>query len=410
MHVAGEQDGASAGIRALAHAADQPRAFGRISIPLVVVHDAPVEDGVPAGRQSAHPAERSWPVELELVDHDTAGHERPRAGRVAEAFGQPRALLVAEERSVGVVEGLGAVVAGLAVPTDEAGVEEDQLGGVADGDGPPRLDRSSAVAAAHGQPLLPGPNRRCHPIGPWTVGRRIVALRPVAPRVVTEVVVVPDGHHRMTEVQRLGIGIGTHLGQAPSVVVERHRLVGRLVSPVSVRTSLLVDVVAEVQDEIDLALGQRPVHAERRFGEVRTTDRAEAEPIDGTERQGPRPPDRRVHARCREAVPVARGRLEVADVDDDREVRRGIGGALPGGDHDVQVWIARDDPRDRRRLTEPGPQEHRRGRRFERRHGMGERHSHLPILIAVATQLGTGSSGRLRRRSRSDVARTLHEM
>ena len=117
--------------------------------------------------------------------------------------------------------------------------------------------------------------------GQGPCGRRIVALGPVAPGVVAEVVVVPDGHHRMAQVQRLGIGIGTHLGQAPPVVVERHRLVRRLVPPVSVRTRLLVDVVAEVQDEVDLALGQRPVHAERRLGEVRAADRAEAEPIDG---------------------------------------------------------------------------------------------------------------------------------
>ena len=57
----------------------------------------------------------------------------------------------------------------------------------------------------------------------------VVVLGPVAPGVVAEVVVVPDGHHRVAQVQRLGVRIGADLGQSTPVVVEGDGGVGRVV-------------------------------------------------------------------------------------------------------------------------------------------------------------------------------------
>ena len=72
---------------------------------------------------------------------------------------------------------------------------------------------SSGWRRRAGQPLVVGARRGGDPVGPRAMAVGIVALGPVAPGVVADVVVVPDHDHRMAQVQGLRVGIGAQLGQ-----------------------------------------------------------------------------------------------------------------------------------------------------------------------------------------------------
>ena len=170
------------------------------------------------------------------------------------------------------------------------------------------------------QPLLTGGGGRGGAHRPRPVPCRVVVLGAVAPRVVTEIVVVPDRHHRVAQVQRLGIGIGAQLGEASAVVVLGDRRVRRFVVPRALLAGVLVDVVAQVQDEVDLPFGERSVDAERRHRVAGAAHRADADALDVAGGQGAGATDRRQLLTGHEAVPVGGRRFEVVDVDDDRVV------------------------------------------------------------------------------------------
>ena len=88
----------------------------------------------PFGRNRFIEVRAAGPRQLDRVDDHAAGDDRPRPGRVEQAFAQPRPLIVAQQRASGIVERRSFDVAGLAVSPDEPRVEEDELGQVADRD------------------------------------------------------------------------------------------------------------------------------------------------------------------------------------------------------------------------------------------------------------------------------------
>ena len=208
---------------------DQALALGGVAVPLVVVHDPPVEHGVAVGQQPVHPRQRAGPRQLDRVDHHAAGHDRPRPGVVGQPLAQPGPLLVAQQRAGGIVERGRFLVAGLAVAPDEAGVEEDQLGQVADRDrdrhvtlGSPR--RAAAAAATPGgrrrpRRARPATARACRGRGAWR--RRATRCRRGRGRPRSP----PSGGAGAAPGRR----VGAQLGQASAVVVLGDRRVGGFV-------------------------------------------------------------------------------------------------------------------------------------------------------------------------------------
>ena len=318
--------------------------LGRVAVPLVVVHDAPVEHGVAVRQQPVHPGQRARPRQLDRVDHHAAGDDRPWPGRVEQSLTHPRPLLVAEERTSRIVERWSFLVAGLTVPPDQPRVEQHELGEIADRDRAPRDLRIRRVAQPLRQPLLAGGRCGGDPHGPRPVPCRVMVLGAFAPGVVAEIVVVPDRHHRMAEVQCLGIRIGAHLGEAPAVVILGDRRVRRIVVARALLAGVLVDVVAEVQHEVDLPLGQRPIDAERRHGVPGAARRADAEAVDRADGQRSCASDRRDLLTRHEAVPIGRRRFEVADVDDDGVIAVGRCRGPARGDHVSELGIASQRP------------------------------------------------------------------
>ena len=137
---------------------------------------------------------------------------------------------------------------------------------------------SGAVAVrpgTHSSRARPAATRRsCH--GPsrsssWTEAPPRHALR-------GHVVVVPHRHHRVRGVERLEVGVGPVLAVAGPVVRQRRARVGGLVGARAAEV-VLVDVVTDVDDEVDVAVRQRPVDPEGARGVAPAGHHAEAEPI-----------------------------------------------------------------------------------------------------------------------------------
>src|SRR3546814_20117250 len=92
---------------------------------------------------------------------------------------------------------------------------------------------------------------------PLPVGRLVLACCAAAPGVAGDLVVVPDGDHRVPGVQRLEVGFGAVLLVPGAVVVEGEQLVGRHMGARRLG-DVLVPVVTELDHEAALALGQGP--------------------------------------------------------------------------------------------------------------------------------------------------------
>ena len=99
-----------------------------------------------------------------------------------------------------------------------------------------------------------------------------------------------------------------------------------------------------MEDQVDLALGHGPVGGEGRLGVVGAADDAQPQPLGGPGGERAGAADGGLLTAGLEAVPVGGGRLEPADVDDDRAVVVGAGGGDVGGDHVDQLGVAGDGP------------------------------------------------------------------
>ena len=225
----------------------------------------------------------------------------------------------------------------------------------------------SGSARRRWQPFLPSPRGGGETLLPWALLRLVVGLGPVAPGVVRGVVVVPDEDHRVAEVQRRQVGVEAGVGVAAAIVVEGHRHPRRvdLVGPLG----LLVEVVAEVDHQVDLVLGDGPVGGQRTHRPVGAAHEREARPTRSTRGGFGCARSERQHPVGLEPVVVGRRRSQPADLDRDAPVTvdRDVG-ALPPRDHlghQIQRRSAHGDggaaaiapahPADRR--IDPGPQQ-----------------------------------------------------
>ena len=133
VDVAREDQRATAALAAGRAATGQAGPLGGVAVPLVVVQHAAVEDGVAVRQQRVDPAQRAAATSSS-ISFTTTPLAITAHGRLSSASrsASQRALLVAEERALRIVEVRRPLVAGLAVAPLEAGVEEQELGQVAD--------------------------------------------------------------------------------------------------------------------------------------------------------------------------------------------------------------------------------------------------------------------------------------
>jgi hypothetical protein len=174
------------------------------------------------------------------------------------------------------------------------------------------------------------------------------------------------------------VGVEAVLAVAGAVVGQAHDLVGGVVGPVAAPAAAFVEVVAEVQDGVEVvALGDGGVGVEVAGRVVRAGDDGEAEPVDGTVGRRLGAADERTGAEGLEPVEVPATGLQAPHVDLDREVTggRGIGGA--GGDDIGELDVGGDGPRHRDRphvrRGDPGPEHDAVGERIARCHAVQER-------------------------------------
>src|SRR3546814_5508634 len=111
-------------------------------------------------------------------------------------------------------------------------------------------------------PLEVGLHRR-GPAGAVVALVGLVVAGATGPGVVGDLVVIDGGDERVALVQGAQVGVGLVEGVAPSVVLEGHDLVARVVASTDVAPgaeAALVEVVAEVDDQVEVvALGPVPV-------------------------------------------------------------------------------------------------------------------------------------------------------
>ena len=182
-----------------------------------------------------------------------------------------------------------------------------------------------------------------------------VVLGAARPRVVGDLVVVPDGDDRRGRVQGLQVRVGLVTGVPDAVVGEGDDLVGRRVRPYDLVAgavlagAVLVDVVAEVQPRVQVAArGQMAVGGEVAALPVGAGDHAEAQAGGGGVggRGGAGAGGGRVGAAGREAEPVVRGGREAAYVRLDGVVGGGGRGRRALGDDGRERLVQGDGPAD----------------------------------------------------------------
>ena len=260
-----------------------------------------------AGLVIAAPAVQTLAVAVvHRRDRDLVGDDLPAGAGGAQRVDQPAALGVAEEadRPVGGVD--GAVL---------AQVEQEQVGGGAEGD-PPVEAEALLVEARAGEPLERG-----------TVGGRALELGrrgPVVGVVVLDLVVVPDVDHRMQAVQlaqrRVG-AIAAVLAAVGAQIVGVQRVAARVLR--GRRATLRVDVVAEEHVQVEVLRGGVRVRAEVPVGVVLAGREGQPQRVArGRVRQRPGAADGRDVVAGLPDVEVLRGGLEAADASLDRPVDR----------------------------------------------------------------------------------------
>jgi hypothetical protein len=201
-----------------------------------------------------------------------------------------------------------------------------------------------AVGARSALPERLGGNR--------DVAGHVVVLGDQPGVVVLDLVIVPRGDEREARVRGLQIRVAAILGVAAAVVVERHRLVADVAARSAVGRPILVDVVAEVNDEVDVLLGEVFVGCvEARLEVLARYERELHLPRLAPGRwERPCPADGAFLLSCPEPVPVPAIRSEIGHVDVNRMRERGQrhGHAPP---HDVpQAGIRCQLPVDQNRL------------------------------------------------------------
>ena len=178
-------------------------------------------------------------------------------------------------------------------------------------------------------PFPVGPHGGRPAAGPIAVVPGVVTGGAVPPGVAGQFVVVPHRHHGVPGMESLEVGVGLVLAMTGAVVGQGQAsspgaVEARPLLPLGLR---LVDVVAEVDDEVDVLLRQSGVGVEVAGGVVGAAHHPEPQPAGRAvgRRQRAGPTDGRVLAADGEAVPVGRGRTQARHrhVDGVVAVRRG---------------------------------------------------------------------------------------
>ena len=137
---------------------------------------------------------------------------------------------------------------------------------------------------------------------------RVIVLRDVVRIVVVHLVIVPGDPPRKRRMRGLEIRIGPILRVAVAVVLERRDLVAAVHAnpPGFGIARVLIDVVAEVKDEVEIFGGEMTVGREVAGLEMLTGDEGEPETIGrrAERRQGPRASDRARRIAHVEPIPV----------------------------------------------------------------------------------------------------------
>ena len=200
-----------------------------------------------------------------------------------------------------------------------------------------------------------------------------VVLRTGVPRVVGDLVVVEDRDPRVPGVGGLQIGVSLVQGVPQPVSAQVGRLGGRHAiahagqagRSVAVRAvAVLVDVVADVQDQVEvLASSDAAVGTEVATGVVAAGDQRQPQGMDDAllVRRGLGAAGGTELSERLEAVPVSGVGPEVVDVHLDGVVAPGIGPHAPASDDVPKARVRGDDPPHQQRPSQPAA---RRGHRL----------------------------------------------
>ncbi len=277
-------------------------------------------------------------------------------------------------REVRVGADLPAVTTGLVVAV-LAGVEHVEGGQIPPPQPPVELDRVAAVRLCGPQRhvLVVRLVRRRPPSGPLRGGQRRGVVRADRARVVVlHLMVVRYDDPRRGGVRGLEIRVGLVLRVATTVVRERHDLVAQVQPRSPCRGAVLVDVVAQVQDDARVVLGHPAVDGEVALLVVRAGGEGHHQVTAGCadRGRGAGAADRREVALGAEAVEVVGVRVETTRDDVHRvgggvlrrdrtrrdEGAEGVGGRHLPVDGDVGVRHPALTVGVQRRRCQPGPE------------------------------------------------------
>jgi competence protein ComEC len=260
--------------------------------------------------------------DVERRHHHLLGEHMPAGGGGVEAREQPVALLPAQDGRVGipraVAQGAEPVAAGLRRPV-LARVEHREVDQLAVG---------QAAIERHVRAARPadGPQRHVLEVGLVGGGAppderlaRLAVVRVIVGVVVLDLVVVPGDDERERRVDRLQIGVGAIEGVALAVALEGHGLGPDDLADGVLLGRVLVDVVAEMDDDVDILLRHVPVGREVPVLPVLAGREREPDAVDvgGRGGRGAGPPDGALPRAGAEAVPVRPRRAQPVDLDVD---------------------------------------------------------------------------------------------
>jgi hypothetical protein len=345
---------------------------------------------------------------IELGHQRLLGDHVPAGARAIEPVAQPALLRVAEDGQAGIAP-LGAVVDGGAAAAGRHArlvravlpvVEHVELHEVAERRPvvDPRVRPERHHLAAQREVLVvglvPGRAPTQEPLA------RVQLLRAIVRVVVGDLVIVPRDDPRVRGVGRLQIRVGLVERIAQAIVVERHRLGPAVLAHAREARRVLVDVVAEKDDQVEVVAEHPPVGAEVAELPVLARGEGHAQAVERrVRRRGRARPADGAHLTARaKAIPVPARGLEAVDLDVHgvRPVRRGRRRAAL--DDVAHALVGRDLPLDRhglarragagqhRRRRDPGPQHDARGERIPGCDAERERITAEPRLPGGASQ------------------------
>ena len=298
---------------------------------------------------------RYWGKQDLLPEHAPGGSSLLRTPQGIE---EPCFLVRAEQRPA---RSIGADrIARTRLPIAQpAGVQHQQVHQTAEAEVPVQPDAWSR-GLANGHPLEVRLVRGTLADAPVGVAA-LVCGSAAAPRVVHDLMVVPDGDEGVGRVRGLQVDVGAIGGVARAVIHERRGLAGRQRNPPGIGSVAvhavgeLVDVVAQVQHGVEIGpIRHAAIHVEVTGGVVRTGYRGEPHPVGRVCRQGLRTADRGGITVGIERVVVGPPRRQARDVYLDGVVsqRRGLDGRRR--DHVAQLLVGADAPADLRGVCRRG--------------------------------------------------------